>query len=330
MLHLTTLQVPRWLGFERNIQCLHLHGFCDASSKAYAAVVYSKIVTNSGDSHVRLLLSKTKVAPIKTISIPRLELCAAQLLARCISFTIDAMKLQNIPVFCWSDSTIVLAWLQKAPSDLKVFVANRVSSIQTKLSTATWLHVPTEDNPADCASRGINPAQLTPSSSWWNGPAWLKFNEDNWPVQSTISCTEDDSELKASNAVHSHHSNRAELFESFNHISTWPRLLRVTAYVLRFKFRTKVPDVAQGLSILQVDEIKTAHRFWIKQMQTEYFSKEIVAFKAKSRWELARIIECKPDKDGLVRVAQVKTASSTFVRPIVKLCKLPVSPDGSA
>ena len=75
-----------------------------------------------------------------------------------------------MPIFCWTDSSIVLSWLQKQPATLSVFVANRVSTIQTKLTSAVWKHVPSKQNPADSASRGLSAEDLEASSLWWEGP----------------------------------------------------------------------------------------------------------------------------------------------------------------
>ena len=126
-----------------------LHGFSDASEEAYAGVVYLRIEYSTKRVHTSLVTSKTKVSPIKRISIPRLELCGAQIL--------------NIPVdsvFAWTDSTVVLSWLSGSPRRFKTYVGNRVSFIIDQLPPERWRHVPGPQNPADCASGGLFPAQL--------------------------------------------------------------------------------------------------------------------------------------------------------------------------
>lgn len=110
---------------------IQLHGFCDASEKAIAAVVYLQSVDNNNTISTVLVTAKTKVAPVKTVTIPRLELCGAQLLAKLLQHVRQTMKFpDDIEYFAWTDASIVLAWLHKLPIKLKTFVANRVSDIQ--------------------------------------------------------------------------------------------------------------------------------------------------------------------------------------------------------
>ena len=119
-----------------------------------------RVVAESGKISVKILMSKTKVAPIKTINIPNLELCAAALLTKFILFVVQSLQLDNTPIFCWTDSSIVLDWLQKQPITLPLFVANRISTIQTSLSYAFLNHVSSKQNPANCASLGLTAEEL--------------------------------------------------------------------------------------------------------------------------------------------------------------------------
>ncbi|XP_043487121.1 uncharacterized protein LOC122514393 [Polistes fuscatus] len=174
------LSVRRWLGSTAESSC-QIHGFADASARAYAAAVYLRIDEGHGRFRVSLLASKSKVAPVKTVSIPNLELCRAALLVKLILHLTSLDFLQRCPIFAWSDSQIVLTWLRKHPCHWKTFVANRVSLIQTQLPSATWSHVQTKENPADLASRGVLPKESAESSLWWRGPAWLSMSSVQWP-----------------------------------------------------------------------------------------------------------------------------------------------------
>ncbi|UYV79999.1 hypothetical protein LAZ67_18001367, partial [Cordylochernes scorpioides] len=166
---IASLRIPRWLGLGRNTQGVQLHGFGDASEDAYAAAVYIRIPTDDGVS-VKLLASKTKLAPIRKMSIPRLELCAALLLTRLMKYIMEELNIKMESATCWSDSTIVLSWLRTMSRNLPTFIGNRVAEIQSCPQVREWRYVPTGDNPADIASRGILGPELKQSSIWWTGP----------------------------------------------------------------------------------------------------------------------------------------------------------------
>ena len=184
---LTTVHIPRCYSLLKEaISSTQLHGFSDASEEAYAGVVYIRIEYSNKSVHTSLIISKTKVSLIKRLSIPRLELCGAQILARLLCRT---MKILNVPlqsIFAWTDSTVVLGWLTGNPRRFKTFVGNRLSSIIDKLPPQSWRHVPGLENPADCASRGLFPSQLKEHELWWDGPHWLKSDSTVWPDQSSL------------------------------------------------------------------------------------------------------------------------------------------------
>ncbi|XP_071056039.1 uncharacterized protein [Onthophagus taurus] len=159
------IRVPRWLGIEQNVTSIELHGFADASNAAFGAVVYLRAFGDS-DVRVSIISSKTKVAPLETmanhgnlVTIPRLELCAAVRLVRLVKRVIRALDLQSDPVYLWSDSTVALSWICSHPGRWKDFVRNRIIEIQV-LPQAKWSYVPSQDNPADLASRGVPIRQL--------------------------------------------------------------------------------------------------------------------------------------------------------------------------
>ena len=148
---------------------LEIHGFADASESAYGAVVYLRINTNK-DSIVKLIAAKSKIAPLKGETIPRLELMAALTLAQLISSVHKALSnscdIQNI--FCWSDSQVILYWIHNDTKLQTPFVQSRLKQLRSLTAKEKWGYCPSHKNPADIVSRGIAFSKLSKSSLWWN------------------------------------------------------------------------------------------------------------------------------------------------------------------
>ncbi|GFX77104.1 uncharacterized protein TNCV_1073041 [Trichonephila clavipes] len=168
-------------------EVIEIHGFADASERCYGAAVYCKSKNLKSETLVRLITSKSRVAPIKSLTILRLELCAAGLLAKLVKRVVAALQLETAELYLWSDSMIVLAWLRKEPKDLKTFVQNRVAKIQELYPNQLWRHVPSDQNPTDLVSRRVDPDKLLQQNLWFNGPTFL--SGDDYPNR-TINCRE--------------------------------------------------------------------------------------------------------------------------------------------
>ena len=126
-------------------------------------------------------MAKSKVAPIKAQTIPKLELCSAQLSSKLISKVSADLAALEEAIFAWTDSAVVLGWLKMPANHLKVFVANRVAEITSRVDVDHWRYVSTHLNPADLISRGIMPAGLTENSLWWREPRRLALSPAQWP-----------------------------------------------------------------------------------------------------------------------------------------------------
>ncbi|XP_063830205.1 uncharacterized protein LOC135079477 [Ostrinia nubilalis] len=262
------IYVNRWLNTNNNDLKIELHGYSDASQSAYAAAVYLRVVKADGTIHVRLITAKTRVAPIKTVSIPRLELCGAVLLTKLLHETAECLDVAPADIHAYTDSTIVLAWLQCHPSRWKTFIANRTSEILTVLPATCWSYVESTQNPADVASRGAPPSQLLQSDLWWSGPEEL-LKKDLTYKQLKENTTDLEKKKEKIN-VFKNTITENEDFDLLRRYSSLTKLLRVTAYILRFFTKEKPREIH-----LTGIEINKAREVCIRLCQKEVFQDEI-------------------------------------------------------
>ncbi|XP_043478500.1 uncharacterized protein LOC122508897 [Leptopilina heterotoma] len=308
---LSGIKIPRWLGSFSN-SLIELHGFSDASTRAYAAVVYVRVLKYKEDGQVTLLAAKSKVAPIKTATIPKLELCGAALLVKLLKYVRRLTFLNAVPVTAWCDSQVTLAWINQHPSKWKTFIANRVSYIQTELPSVKWRHVPSQENPADLATRGLQPETLRENRLWWNGPQWLSLSPANWPSQLQRPDTEN-AEVKAFLTV----KNEVEI-EILSRFSSLQRLIRVVAFCLRvFKnYKAKGSENSFKDTVLSSTELDSAKSTVLAIAQRKTFSEEIDLLKnAKSIPKHSKLRNLNPflDKAGILRVGgRLKHSSLAF------------------
>ncbi|XP_043466289.1 uncharacterized protein LOC122501089 [Leptopilina heterotoma] len=232
---LSMIRCPRWIGTQPD-DLIELHGFGDASAIAYAAVVFLRIRKSNGTFLSRIVASKTRVAPVKTISIPRLELCAAVLVIELLTRVITELRLSDSSIYAWSDSQIVLHWLRSSdPSRWPVYIANRVSKIQRSLPSVLWHYIPTKENPADIATRGTDPGTLSAMRLWWHGPSCLEQEDSGWPLNPPFEepsfSQSQTSELPSTVLI----GHLKTVNEPFSQFSTLMKLLRCTAWCMRIK-----------------------------------------------------------------------------------------------
>ena len=170
---LKDISLPRCYFSQEPTLSTCLHGFSDASEKGFSAVVYFRATYRNSPPTSRLVVAKSRVAPKNSRSVPELELCGAVLLTELLGTVMKTLSISLENVMAWSDSTIVLCWLTKCPSLYKTFVANRLTTITSVVPASNWHHVPTNENPADCASRGLSAGELKEHHLWWSGAPWL-------------------------------------------------------------------------------------------------------------------------------------------------------------
>lgn len=268
---ISTIKIPRFFGTTN--QDPYLIGFCDASERGYAAGLYLRMA-NLQATRTFLLKAKTRVAPVKTVTIPRLELCAALLLAHLFESVSDSLSsFQDLQVRFYSDSQIVLTWLHTPVHKLKIFVANRVRQILAITSADSWHHIPSEQNPADVASRGVTPQELVQHSIWWNGPEFLSQHPSKWPISTSI-LSSNIPELRTEKPILLIKQNSNYFIDLFARYSSFSKLLRIMAYVLRFIKRARDRTSQYVDHLIQVEEIENATHACVRIVQIHAFPKE--------------------------------------------------------
>ena len=286
------IRVPRcyFFGVAGRVQSTSLQGFCDASVNAYAAVVYLKIETVD-DTYLKIVTSKTRVAPLVEQTIPRLELLSALILARLISHIRSVLEefITISHVTCWSDSEVALYWIHGEDREWKQFVHNRVCEIRSLVQPNAWRHCSSKDNPAKIASRGTSPAIVT-ESTWVSWPDWLKSNEEvvqiskettkvkQAPVESLQEAKKEHRELASNLPCSLLLTGTSSLAvsavidcERFSHLH---RLLTITALVLRFTPKLKSKGREPGLVPVDIaaEDILVAEELWIRDIQIDLTS----------------------------------------------------------
>ena len=296
------MSIPRWLKTKREDH-VELHAFADASQTGYAAAVYLKSKKINGEVVVNLVTAKTKVAPIeKEISIPRMELCAAQLAAKLIFEVAQIMDVAKENLYAWSDSTVVLAWIAGEPSRWTTFVSNRVSEILTMLDREQWNHVRTHENPADCASRGSLVVELKNNDLWWHGPKWLRETEKEYIEQNCkdFKTQEETRHVKTFTVT----TPREEFI--WIRFSSLMRMLRVLAYCKRLMNLKLEKEKRPKLSeIVTAEEREEILKICIRETQRLHFGEDFKTLQARgSVPRNSKLLTLSPfiDNCGMLRV----------------------------
>lgn len=242
------IRIPRWIGTSSTAKS-QVHVYCDASMKAYGAVAYVRVHSN-GQWSARLLSGRSKVAPIKVVTIP-LELCAIELGSKLLTRIKEIATFANAPVFLWTDSEIALYWIRKPTGELKTFVAKRVSRILQTITIEQSRHIRSEMNPADLLSRGVKTENLIDNKLWWNGPEMLSGDLENWPSwNGSTAPAELNERINEETKKPSVNINQVLLttmtakqdeIDVIDKFSCYRRACRVAAYVIRFCGRVYEP-----------------------------------------------------------------------------------------
>lgn len=288
-LALKNISVPRHLSTSQQETSIIYHGFADASLKGYGACIYVTTPREAVDSNdhqnrtSRLVCSKSRVAPLKVQTLPRLELAAALLLVKLLKKVINAITYKPLEIYLWSDSSIALHWIANCSSKWQVFVANRVKEIQTVTNDlkASWSHVASRENPADLISRGVTTEHLKNSTLWWNGPSFISMDKEDWPKPTVTVPSEVPEARKTKILFALHLSLPQQLLQKY---SSLYKVLKIVAYCLRFikNARSKASDNltsrrrrrSSSTKNVTASEIESALKLCVRSVQDECFQEE--------------------------------------------------------
>ncbi|XP_060878541.1 uncharacterized protein LOC132950927 [Metopolophium dirhodum] len=264
--HLQQFEIIRYVGnIMDNQQGCILHGFSDSSESAYAAAIYI-ISNNTG----HLLASNTRVAPLKKVTIPRLELCGATLLAQLMHSLMESLQLQVDAVTMWTDSTVTLQWIQ------------------------------------NLASRGASGDQFINNHLWWHGPDWLS-DQNQWPdiKLKTTSVSDTNEELRHQPTVSVSLLSNIEPTgkDLLTKCSNYERLNRIGAYIYRFCHNCR--NSKRLSEHITVQKYNQGVYFWIRITQHSVFSDEVKRLKSLkpiAKNSVLASLDTFIDDTGLLRV----------------------------
>ena len=304
-----------------DVKTAELHHFCDASELGYGTVTYLRLISNTGDIQHSFILGKSRVAPLKQMTIPRLELAAATLAAKVDRMLHTELHMELTDSTFWTDSTSVLKYIYNKTKRFHTYVANRIAVIHNLSREHQWRHVTSKDNPADDASRGLNMEQLLNSTRWLKGPSFLSRKESEWPgmPKDLGHIPMDDPEVKkeiTANCLNLQINATTNLIQYY---SSWKKLKRAAAWLLKLRsllLRSSKNQVLmaskgeqQGLTVKDLEEAEKAILCYEQQ---RYFDSELALLRmgkpvktTSSVWKLDPIID-----DGILRVGgRIRQAS---------------------
>ena len=291
------VKIQRYYFGEEKPSTIQLHGFSDASKDAYGAVIYVRATYPTLQPTTEIVIAKSKVAPVATRSVPQLELCGANLLARLMTTTRQVLEVELDSICAYTDSTIVLAWLGAQASRYCVYSAHRISQTVTLIPSHCWRHVPGPQNPADVVSRGSTAAELLGHHLWWHGPAWLVADPVEFPEQPTEEQLAEDRKVEQKPEPK---PVMAVIKEAYfeERQSSYNKLVRITCWTRRFIQFSKKKK--KGPSYLTIAEGQEAIKILVQRAQKRSFPQEVLAAGAKKPKDISqhsRILTLRPIMD---------------------------------
>ena len=283
-----TISINR-LYFENVCRNLGLHMSTNESEEAMGIVAY---LPGKATLKLPFAIGKSRVAPKRHLTIPKLELQAAVYGVRLKRQILSEHDVRIDTIYHWTDSSTVLQWLQTAHKKQQVFVANRAEETRENSSMDQWRQVKGVENPADIGTR-VMPIEGLKESVWLNGLAWLKRSEDNWPKPW---CRENELEPEQVTGIVATETKLDQLFD-WRRYSTFNRIKNLIAYCRRFKTKKRGP--------LKADEIHQAEQILLRFVLNESFSNVLKSIaNSKKIYKTLDIAKLSPfiEEDGMIRV----------------------------
>lgn len=297
---LTKIEIPRWYAAPDlgHIVKVELHHFSDGSSSGYGQCSYIRFI-GENKVHCSLVAGKARVAPTKITTIPRLELTAAVISVKMSDMLKSQLRMEIHDEWFWTDSQIVLAYVNNDARRFHVFVANRITRIKQSTNAGQWCYVETSENPADHASRGLSASELS-TTNWFTGPRFL-WERDLVPKKSHPTVvTVDDPEVKQSKvlATQSTPAKELDILNRLSKFSKWTTALKAVARLKRLARRD--PRIGP----LTVEECKAAEMYVLNLLQENTYKDEIAKLNATGKLSRKdKLHDLDPYlHDGLLRV----------------------------
>ncbi|XP_048002346.1 uncharacterized protein LOC125238899 [Leguminivora glycinivorella] len=303
----SALRIPRRYATPTGAVRRELHIFSDASTEAYSAAAYWRVSNDEEETQVSLAIAKSRVCPLKVMTVPRLELTAAVVGVRLAETILREQRYPVTKVTYWTDSMVVLGWVRDDARNYRPYVSHRLAEIAEKTDRDAWRYVPTAQNPADRATR-CQPAQsVRIEDEWYEGPRFLYGPETSWPSH-TSNRTDDLPERKArpstatSLAIISAKPDPSSVLPDVRRFSSYDRLLNATANVLLFIEKTRTKNKALQL---QVRHLRKAEHMWLQYSQRRSFPEELRALSQNRLIDRkSRLYDLAPElgDDGVLRM----------------------------
>ena len=308
------------------VKSVELHHFADASTVGYGQCTYVRLTNSVDKVHCSLVMAKARVVPLKPVTVPRLELTAAVLAVKVSSLLRRELDFPDMREFFWTDSTVVLGYINNESRRFHVFVANRVQQIRDHTEPNQWHHVKTSENPADSVSRGLTAEEFVQNSCWLRGPDFLWKDEIIYNDEKFMNPSElqNDPEVKVQSlAVHMTPVRSHFESERLNYFSDWTRAKKAIAACLQYKSLLKrslrKPEktvTSQNDDIGALTRIDALHELEIiRAVQYEAFQDELNVLHAihrsiptrevkKQLKKSSRLYRLDPflDNEGIIRV----------------------------